>query len=330
MLNGNRITVLIPAYNEGRQIAGVLGSLPDFVDDIVVVNDASTDDTSGVVGKLAIEDTRIQLIDLPENRGVGGALTEAYLWARDNGADVAVTMDGDGQMDVNEMRALVEPVMSGRADYSKGNRLVDPASWRHIPRTRLFGNAILSLLTKMASGYWGVADSQSGYTAAGRYALEYIDWTQVYPRYGRPNDVLVLANIAECRVEDVPVRPVYGVGEQSSMKILRVVFAISFLLFRRFWYRIFHKYVLLDFHPLTFFYLLATITSVVTLALLVRLVMVWIGQGSVPQMTALAAAFFGITTLNSLFFAYWMDMQANYDLMVRSRGRVSSASSNEA
>ena len=320
-VSGARIGVLIPAYNEATQIEGVLASLPDYVDDIVVVDDASTDDTAAVVSGCAAKDGRVHLIRLPENRGVGGALAAAYSWARDNGVDVAVSIDGDGQMDTDEMRTLIDPIVDDVADYTKGNRLRDPAHWKAIPRVRLVGNTILSLLTKLTSGYWAVADSQSGYTAAGRYALERIEWDEVYPRYGRPNDVLILANVADCRVADVPVRAIYGVGERSSMKIAKVIFAIAMLLFRRFWYRLFHKYVLRDFHPLVFFYLLSVVTGLASAALTVRLGWVWIDRGYVPQMTALALAFFSITTLNSLFFASWMDMQANDHLNVRLHDR---------
>lgn len=320
-LRGATIGVLIPAFNEATQIESVITRLPGYVDTIVVVDDASTDDTSGVVRACAARDNRVQLIRLDENRGVGGALAVAYAWARDHGLDVAVSVDGDGQMDPDEMKSLVDPIIDDHADYTKGNRLRDPAHWRSIPRIRLFGNAVLSLLTKLTSGYWAVADSQSGYTAAGRYALETIDWTAVYPRYGRPNDVLILANIADCRVADVPVRAIYGVGERSSMKIAKVIVAIALLLLRRFWYRLFHKYVLRDFHPLVFFHLLGMVTGIATFGLMIRLLVIWISRGYVPPMTALAGAFFGITALNSFFFAMWMDMQANDHLNVRLHDR---------
>lgn len=311
------VAVLIPAYNEATQIESVVKALPTYVDRVVIVNDASTDSTADVIRALAEIDERIVAIDLDENRGVGGAMAVAYGWARDNGIDVAVRVDGDGQMDPDEMPLLIEPIVQGTADYTKGNRLWDPAGWQLIPRIRLFGNAVLSLLTKIASGYWSVADSQSGYSAAGRFALERIQWEQMYSRYGQPNDLLVLANVADCRVADVPVTPIYGVGERSSMKIAQVVFTISTLLFRRFWWRLGRKYLLRDFHPLLFFYLLSTFTSVVSVALAVRLFYFWILNGSVPQVTALALSFFVITALNSVFFAFWMDMQANAPLMVR-------------
>ena len=311
------LAVLIPAYNEATQIEGVVKSLPAFVDRVVIVNDASTDDTAQVVAALAAADPRLVAIDLAENRGVGGAMAVAYMWARDHGIDIAVRIDGDGQMDPDEMARLVDPIASGIADYTKGNRLWDPAGWRIIPRVRLFGNAVLSLLTKVASGYWAVADSQSGYSAAGRLALERIEWDKMYGRYGQPNDLLVMANVADCRVADIPVTPIYGVGERSSMKIAKVVITISLLLIRRFWWRLGRKYLLRDFHPLLFFYLLSTVTSLISAALTVRLVYFWIVNGAVPQLTALALSFFAITTLNSLFFAFWMDMLANAPLTVR-------------
>jgi hypothetical protein len=217
------------------------------------------------------------------------------------------------------------PILDGRADYTKGNRLHDPGVWNNIPRVRLFGNAVLSVLTKVASGYWGIADSQSGYTAAGRHALENIPWEGVYPRYWRPNDVLVLANAAECRVADIPIRPVYGVGEQSRMSILKVTFAISWLLLRRFWWRMFQRYVLRDFHPLVFFYLLSLLATVISAGLTVRLFCMWNVEGAVPQVTALALEFFAITALNTLFFAFWMDMEANRHLCVQFRERGDTA-----
>jgi len=312
-----QVAVLMAAYNEGTQIAQVLKTVPEYVDHIVVVDDHSEDNTVEVVRGAADEDERIFLISMTENLGVGGALAHAYRWARDNRVDIAVSIDADGQMDPDEMTQLIDPIVDGQADYTKGNRLYDPKEWRKIPRIRLFGNAVLSLLTKMASGYWSVADSQSGYSAAGRVALVRIDWNSMYARYGRPNDVLVLANVAECRVADVPVRPVYGIGEQSSMKIAKVTFTISALLIRRFWWRLFQKYLLRDFHPLLFFYVLSASTAVIAFGFTLRLFYRWILDGVVPEITALGAAFFVITSLNSLFFAFWMDMQANAHLAVR-------------
>ena len=316
-LEGNSVAVLIPTYNEGTQIGDVLQATPDYVDAVVVVDDASTDHTVEVVESVAAQDKRIVLLRLDENRGVGGALSVAYIWARDHDIDVAVSIDGDGQMDPSEMASIIEPVIRGEADYTKGNRLWDPAAWSKIPRIRLFGNAVLSFFTKIASGYWSVVDSQSGYSAAGRVALDRINWDSMYARYGRPNDVLVRANVAECRVADVPITPVYGVGERSSMVIAKVTLTISWLLVRLFWWRMIQKYVIRDFHPLLLFYVLGMATMIASMGLFARLMYFWIANGAVPVLTATALMFFSITSLNSLFFAFWMDMQANADLAVK-------------
>ena len=139
-------------------------------------------------------------------------------------------------------------------EYAKANRLVSGEAWKVIPRTRYLGNAVLSLLTKIASGYWHVADSQAGYTAISRDALAALDLDELYPRYGFPNDMLVHLNVQNARVRDVPSRPIYDVGEQSGIKLRSVVPRISWLLLKGFWWRMGHKYVIRDFHPLVFFY----------------------------------------------------------------------------
>src|SRR5690606_39212763 len=148
------------AFNEARQIAGVVASMPPFVDDVVVIDDGSSDGTADVVREL--DDPRITLLVQPENGGVGKALAAGYTWARDAGVDVAVTVDGDGQMDPEDMWRLLDPIVEGRADFTKGNRFTTRADLASIPRVRLFGNVVLSLMTKIATGYWSVADSQSG------------------------------------------------------------------------------------------------------------------------------------------------------------------------
>ncbi len=316
-LRGSSIAVLIPAYNEERNIERVLAGVPSCVDHVVVVDDGSKDATAAIVGRLANSDSRIHLIEFERNRGVGAAISAALVWARDQRCDVAVTVDGDGQMAWEDMAHLIAPIVDGRADLTKGNRLYSPRDWATIPKLRLFGNAALSLLTKIASGYWSVADSQTGYMAFSAYALENIDWDRLYKSYGRPNDILVKANVANCRVADVPIRPIYGVGERSNMRIAKVLFGIAFLLFRRFWWRLFYKYVLRDFHPLVFFYLLAIVAALADIGLGVHIVLSWINNGRIPQISALAAAFLAVTAMNSLFFAFWMDMQVNAPLAVR-------------
>ena len=166
------IAVVIPAYNEATQISGVIETMPAFVDHIVIVDDASTDETAGIVDSISKKNNKVVLLQHEINQGCGGALATGYNWARDNEIDVAVRMDGDGQMPPEKLKAILNPVVEDRADYSKGNRLFTGEAYKKIPKIRYFGNAFLSLLTKNASGYWHVADFQSGYTAKKKYMVQ--------------------------------------------------------------------------------------------------------------------------------------------------------------
>jgi glycosyltransferase involved in cell wall biosynthesis len=259
------------------------------------------------------------VINHTENQGVGGAIATGYKWARDNNVDIAVVMAGDAQMDPIELPKLLEPVARGWADYAKGNRLFTGDAWRIIPRMRYIGNSVLSLLTKIASGYWHVADSQSGYTAINKKVLHMIDWDTMYKRYGQPNDLLVRLNVYNFRVADVPVTPVYNIGEKSGIKIERIVFTLSFLLLKRFFWRMKQKYIIRDFHPLVFFYTLGFFLLTVSFLLGIRLLYFFFMKNSTPSMNAMAFLFSATTGFQSLFFAMWFDMFSNRDL----KGKIS-------
>lgn len=305
------IAVLIPAYNEARQIAGVVQSLPDFVDHVVVVNDGSTDDTARVLDEVAAGNAKVVAVHLPENRGVGGALAVAYVWARDHGVDIAVTVDGDGQMHGDDMWRLLDPIVEGRVDFTKGNRFTTRADLQRIPKIRLAGNVALSLCTKIATGYWSLADSQSGYSAAGRAVLDEVPWDRVYPRYGRPNDVMWHVSMAGARAADVPVSAVYGVGEASTMKILRTSWSIAWLLWRRFWHRMLIKHVLIDFHPMIFLYLIATLAGLASMLLAPWVVWGFLDTGQFPKLASNALLLSMATSVNGLFLAFFMDLHAH-------------------
>jgi len=312
MYSNKSIAVVIPAYNAEKLIGKVIGTMPEYVDKIVVVDDKSQDKMIEVVeGCQRKQPQRIVLLKNETNEGCGGALAKGYKWVRDNSFDVAVRMDADGQMSPKDMPALLDPIVHNQADYSKGNRLFTGEAYRKIPKVRYYGNAILSLLTKMASGYWHVADSQSGYTAMNRKVLETIDWDKMYKRYGQPNDLLVLLNIYNFHVKDVPVTPVYNIGEKSGIKIHVVVFTISWLLWKRFWWRLKEKYVIRDFHPLVFFYLLGMFLLLASVALFARLVIFWVTKDHIPPINALAWMFSVAIGFQSLFFAMLFDMQYN-------------------
>jgi glycosyltransferase involved in cell wall biosynthesis len=221
MFKGRRIAVVIPAFNEAAKIARTVRSVPGFVDHVIVVDDASQDGT----GRIARRSQRRGLAVLrhERNRGVGAAIATGYAAAFEAGAEVTAVMAGDSQMDPADLSALVEPVVAGRADYAKGNRFAWPGVFHVMPASRMMGNIVLSYLTRVASGYGQVFDSQCGYTAANRRALSIILSGSVFPRYGYPNDILSRLGSHAARVIDVPVRPVYGPEWHSGIRIPRVV-----------------------------------------------------------------------------------------------------------
>jgi len=314
MFENKSIAIVVPAFNEEKLITRTLETLPDWVDHVIVIDDCSRDRTVEVVRKRMAEDSRIDLIQHRKNLGVGGAIASGYKAAVEKEYDIAVVMAGDAQMDPNDLEALITPVAEGRADYAKGNRLFTGQAWEIIPRYRYIGNAALSLMTKIASGYWHIADSQCGYTAISTEALKKININKIYPRYGMPNDLLVKLNVAEQRVCDVQVRPVYNIGEVSGIRVTSIIMTISWLLVNRFFARMVNKYIIRDFHPLVFFYIFGLIafpSGVISGAylLLFRLI-----EGPVSVTSALFAAFLVISGLQFLLFAMWFDMESNKHL----------------
>lgn len=315
MFEGKRVGVVVPAYKEEKLIGRVIETMPEFVDTIVVVDDCSPDGTAEVVqGYQSRLGERLQLLQHEVNQGVGGAIATGYTWCRDQGIDVVAVMAGDAQMDPADLPKLLKPVVRDEVDYTKGNRLFTGDAWNQIPRVRYLGNSMMSLLTKIASGYWHVADSQCGYTVINLRALGTIDWDQMYKRYGQPNDLLVRLNVHGFRVRDVPVRPVYNIGEQSGIRPLRMIPRLSWLLFRLYLYRMWQKYVIRDFHPLLFFYALASLLLMASIPLGIRVFYRWWILGIIPSINALAWMSSVIAGLQSLFFAMWFDMEYNREL----------------
>jgi glycosyltransferase involved in cell wall biosynthesis len=311
------VAVVVPCFNEAEQIGGVLETMPDFVDCVIVVDDVSADGTAEVVRRhIASEGgkPRTILIEQPSNQGVGAAILAGYKEAVERKMDVTAVMAGDGQMDPKQLRLLVGPVAHGDADYAKANRLYYRQAWASTPRTRYLGNAFLSMLTKIASGYWHVADSQTGYTAISLEALQTTDLEGLYPRYGYPNDLLVRLNVHNFRVADVPIRPLYGVGERSKMRLWKVIPTMSWLITKGFFWRLWRKYVIYDFHPLVLFYAAGMLLSLVGAGLFVRMIWMWIATGRIPPMNAMVWVFCTISAMQLSLFAMWFDMEMNKDL----------------
>ena len=213
-----------------------------------------------------------------------------------------------------DLVTILTPVVLDRADYAKANRLISGTAYQKMPKVRYWGNSILTFLTKIASGYWHVMDSQTGFTAINRKMLKLIDWDKMYPRYGMPNDILVRLNVYNARVADVPLEPTYNVGEKSGIKIGKVFFTIPLMLLRMFFWRLKEKYIIRDFHPLVLFYLFGILMSFVSLGLFIRLIYLWPIYGFVPSTTFLAWMFATITSLQFTLFAMWFDMDYNKEL----------------
>jgi glycosyltransferase involved in cell wall biosynthesis len=315
VFKGCRVGVVVPAYNEERQIDCVIETMPQFVDRIFVVDDGSPDLTAERAKEWTEKPPhRVELIRHQARRGVGAAIRSGYKAALESGMEVIAVMAGDGQMDPQDLRAIVEPVAEGKVSYSKGNRLTSGVAWEKTPHVRYLGNAFLSLLTKIASGYWHIADTQSGYTAISAEALRLIDVEHIYPSYGYPNDMLIRLNVHNLHVGDVHIAPRYGIGERSSMKVWKVVPTVSVLLLGGFFYRMFEKYVIRDFHPLVFFYTLGALLTAV--GLLLGIVEAWskLAHGDIAIATIVLVALLLISGMQLLLFAMWFDMEYNKDL----------------
>lgn len=237
----------MPAHNESAHIATVIDRMPSLVDYVIVIDDASPDNTFEAASAAA--DSRTEVIRHEVNKGVGGAIITGHRRALELGADVSVVMAGDDQMDPNYLPALIDPIADGGYGFTKANRFYSMKSFAGMPRHRVFGNMVLTFMTKVSSGYWDLVDPQNGYTAISRGALEAISLERVAERYDFENDLLIWLNIAGVRALDVSIPAVYG-EEVSGMRLHKVVPRLLLTLTGGFWRRIWFKYVLWSFSPI--------------------------------------------------------------------------------
>lgn len=253
MYKNHRITAVIPAHNEERLIGQVIKTMPDFVDHMIVVDDCSQDHTAEVA--MACADPRVMVLQPPDNQGVGGSTVMGYRKGIELQSQIIVKMDGDGQMDPEFLPALLDAIIEQGYDYAKGNRFLASESLTSMPRHRLFGNVALTFLTKMASGYWHIFDPQNGYTAIKTEALRKLDLDKIHKRFFFENDMLIHLNYFGLRVKDVAIPARYG-EEESDLNLLGIGSTFPLLLLRRYFRRIYQKYVLRDFSPIALFLIL--------------------------------------------------------------------------
>jgi glycosyltransferase involved in cell wall biosynthesis len=256
MYKDRRIAVVIPAFNVARHIADVVKAVPDFIDVVIVVEDAATDETAKVVRSL--EDPRLTVVHHPINQGVGAAMATGFRTAIDRGVDIVVKMDGDGQMDPQFLPALLDPIVLDGYAYSKGNRFLWEDRLREMPTLRLVGSFALTFLSKLASGYWHVFDPVNGYVAIEMDVLRKLPLHRMARRYFFENDMLIHLNVFRARVRDVAIPARYG-DERSSMRITRVLMTFPWFLFKGFWYRVYQRHVLREFSAVAMFWVLGSL-----------------------------------------------------------------------
>lgn len=253
MLNNHCIVVVIPCFKVASYIEEVIKTIPNFVAHIIVIDDKCPEES----GKIAesLKNPKVTALYHKENQGVGGAVLTGYNKAIELGGDIVVKIDGDGQMDINYLQKLIQPILHGKADYTKGNRFFDFKALHQMPKIRLFGNSGLSFLVKAASGYWNMMDPTNGYTAIHRDVIENLELDKIAKRYFFESDMLINLNIENAVIIDVPIPAKYG-DEKSSLSISRTLFGFPPKLFMGLWKRIFYKYFIYDFNMLSVYLLM--------------------------------------------------------------------------
>jgi glycosyltransferase involved in cell wall biosynthesis len=259
------IGVVVPAFNEELLIVDTLRSIPGFVDKAYVVDDCSKDRTKDLVKDFAKQDSRIICISHEKNRGVGGAIITGYKDAIKDGIDIVVVMAGDNQMDPKYLTDLLNPIVEEAADFTKGNRL-KPGFWKGMSAWRLFGNYLLNILNKIASGYWDIDDPQNGYVAISFMALLRLDLDKLYNGYAFENDIMIKANLKGIRMKSVRIPAKYG-NEKSKIKYKKFIAKTSLFLFFSFLWRVWNKYLTKG-HPIGFFYAIGCCGIIIGLILL--------------------------------------------------------------
>jgi len=250
MVNGAIITVVIPAYKVEKHIINVITTIPDFVDNIIVVDDACPNG-SGNVAK-TVSNKKLLVMFNKENLGVGGAVIQGYKKSIELGSDIIIKMDGDGQMNPSYIKELIYPILNNKADYTKGNRFVDFKALKSMPKIRLFGNSILSFLIKVASGYYNIMDPTNGYTAISKNLVKSINFDNIANRYFFESDMLINLNIHNAVVKDIPIPAQYG-DEKSSLSIKKVLLTFPPKILGGFAKRIFYKNFLYNFDMLALY-----------------------------------------------------------------------------
>lgn len=317
MFNNKKIGVVVPALNEEELIADTLNGIPSYVDCIYVINDGSEDDTFNIVNNFIISDSRFKQIVHETRMGLGRSLIDGYAASINDDCDIIAVMAGDNQMHPEDLVNIIRPIVDGVADYTKGNRLLNQDTWGKMPKYRFIGNSILSILTKFATGYWKSIDPQCGYTAISKEALIRIPYFNMLKGYGYNASILYMLNLKDLKVTDVKVKAVYG-KEKSKIKIINYILVVTRLLGELFVKRVFIKYIVIDFHPLSIFYLFGIFgVFFLSLPLAIRVLYKYIELTYIPTTSLLLFIFTSMMSIQFILTAISMDIDENKSLWVR-------------
>jgi glycosyltransferase involved in cell wall biosynthesis len=241
-----KIAVIIPCYKVKRHIIGILEKIPSYVDKIYVIDDDCPEGSGKEVLKRHHPD-RVKVVFNEHNKGVGGAVKTGFLEALKDQCDIIVKLDGDGQMNPEEMSLLINPIKEELCDYAKGNRFLDLGVISSMPKIRIFGNLMLSFITKFSSGYYDIFDPTNGYLAINAKILKKINLEKIDNRFFFESDMLFRLNLIDAFILDIPINAVYG-DEESNLKIIPSIFSFTKKNLKNFIKRILYKYFLKDFN----------------------------------------------------------------------------------
>ena len=315
MYREKKISLVIPAYNEEKLIKPTLENIPDIIDRVYVVDDCSPDNQNDVILKCAKIDSRIELLKHETNQGPGGAIITGYLKSSQDNYDIAVVVGGDNQMPLHEINRFLDPIIDGKAHYAKGNRFLLSQlddTLAKMPKTRLIGNWMITALTKIASGYYKIMDFVDGYTALSKEAIDLIDWSKAWKKYGYPMDFLIRMNAYSLKTVDIPRTAIYLPGErQSQIKGFKYFLQCTPMLIKGFFWRLKFKYLYRDFHPLFLFYYLGLILFPIGFLWGLYLIIdkLFLGGAAVTGSRSILAALMMLMGLQFLLFAMFFDME---------------------
>lgn len=259
------VAFVIPAYNEEKLIKKTLTTLPDFVDKAYVVDDCSKDKTLQILQQLAKQNKKIVVLHNEVNQGVGASLVNGFRAALAGDCQLIGVMAADAQCNPDYIHKMIDSLIDNKVDYVKANRFVHLEDLAQMPTYRRIGNIFITILTKFATGYYSIFDSQNGYGVFRREILEVLPLDRIGKRYDYENTLLINMSIMNASIKDEPVPAIYG-DETSTIPFFRTAWRALRVLWNGFWRRIFHKYVVVNFHPIALFLFGGIVLSIIGIA----------------------------------------------------------------